>query len=142
MKKNINIPDSLMQVIAWIMGEYGATLPKQKKMIKILNLLSEAAYKTLEDETTRSYILSAITKLHSSLAFFENEKVEKTMEDYTQSRHIDVQQRAIEYQQLRNNNQSLPNNGRDLLLNTPLNDGAVLSTGFDFELSFLNGFVE
>jgi len=27
LKKNPNIPDSMLQVIAWIMGEYGSTLP-------------------------------------------------------------------------------------------------------------------
>ena len=27
LKKNPHIPDSMLQVIAWIMGEYGATLP-------------------------------------------------------------------------------------------------------------------
>lgn len=83
LKKNLNIPDSMMQVIAWIMGEYGASLPDQKKVLKILDLLSSAAYRTLEDETTRGYILSAITKLHASMNFCENEKVETVMNDYS-----------------------------------------------------------
>jgi len=27
LKKNPNIPEALMQVIAWIMGEYGSDIP-------------------------------------------------------------------------------------------------------------------
>lgn len=83
LKKNLNIPDSMMQVIAWIMGEYGATLPDQNKISKIVDLLSDAAYRTLEDETTRGYILSAITKLHASLNFVQNDKVDIVMRDYS-----------------------------------------------------------
>jgi len=45
LKKNSNIPDSLLQVIAWIMGEYGATLPDPKKQVKILEFLCDAAYR-------------------------------------------------------------------------------------------------
>jgi hypothetical protein len=141
LKKNLNIPDSMMQVIAWIMGEYGASLPNQKKVLKILDLLAGAAYRTLEDETTRGYILSAITKLHASMNFNENEKVEQVMTDYCQSKHIDVQQKAIEYKQIREVHGSLPNNGKDLLINTPITEVQVAAYGFDFELSFLNGYV-
>jgi AP-4 complex subunit epsilon-1 len=32
LKKNPNIPESLMQVIAWIMGEYGPDIPDQDKI--------------------------------------------------------------------------------------------------------------
>ena len=66
LKKNPNIPDSLMQVIAWIMGEYGAKTQNQKKIMKIIDNLCEAAYRNFEDELTRGYILTAITKLHAS----------------------------------------------------------------------------
>jgi len=64
------------------MGEYGASLPDQKKVLKILDLLCNAAYRNLEDETTRGYILSAITKLHLSSSFEENERVSTVMSDY------------------------------------------------------------
>mmetsp|Transcript_19763 Transcript_19763/g.14495 ORF Transcript_19763/g.14495 Transcript_19763/m.14495 type:complete len:181 (+) Transcript_19763:1092-1634(+) len=72
LKKNPHIPDSLLQVISWIMGEYGAKLLNQKKMQKIIDNLCSAAYRTLEDELTRSYILSAITKLQCSLGYPQN----------------------------------------------------------------------
>lgn len=63
-KKNPNIPDAMLQVVAWIMGEYGSTLPDLEKKTKIINHMVQVAYRPLEDELTRSYILSAITKLH------------------------------------------------------------------------------
>jgi hypothetical protein len=73
------------------MGEYGASLPEQKKMLKILDYLSEAAYMPLENEMTRSYILVALTKLHMAIDFEENLKVEVVMEDYITSKNVDVQ---------------------------------------------------
>jgi hypothetical protein len=91
LKKNPRIPDSMLQVIAWIMGEYGASLPDQKKKMKILDYLSEAAYMPLENEMTRSYILVALTKMHMAVDFEENLKVEVVMDDYVSSKHVDVQ---------------------------------------------------
>lgn len=72
------------------MGEYGSTLANEKKIMKILNYLSDAAYRPLEDELTRGYILTAITKLHATMGFTENLKVEQVMFDYLTSRHCDV----------------------------------------------------
>jgi len=42
LKKNPNIPDSLMQVIAWILGEYGGgpNVKDASKVLKVLNLLA------------------------------------------------------------------------------------------------------
>lgn len=76
LKKNPNIPDSLMQVIAWILGEYGGRLDDQSKILKIMDLLSQFSYGTYEDERTRGFILTAITKLHMSLNFTPNKYVE------------------------------------------------------------------
>lgn len=131
-----------MQVIAWIMGEYGAKTQDQKKVMKIIDNLCEAAYRNFEDEVTRGYILTAITKLHASQGYTDDVKVENVMADYAKSKHIDVQQRSIEYNQMKQLFQSLPLQGRDILLNTPLNEGEILSFGFDFELSFLNTYVQ
>ena len=58
------------------MGEYGSKILNQKKVDKILNYLCESAYRTVEDEITRGYILTAISKLHASLGFVEGEKVD------------------------------------------------------------------
>ena len=81
LKKNPNIPDSLMQVIAWILGEYGggANSKDSSKVLKVLNLLTQFAHGTYENERTRTGILLSITKLHASLNFAPNENVEIIM---------------------------------------------------------------
>ena len=72
------------------MGEYGAKVSQREKMLKIIDHLCVAAYRPLEDELTRCYILSAITKLHASLGFEEIPKVETVMYDYLLSKSIEV----------------------------------------------------
>lgn len=39
LKKNVNIPDALMQVIAWVLGEYGGG-PKQRDQAKTITYLT------------------------------------------------------------------------------------------------------
>lgn len=72
------------------MGEYAANLTDQKKINKILEKLCVAAYRNLEDENTRVYILNSITKLHASMNFPQNFQIEAVMTDFINSKHIDV----------------------------------------------------
>ena len=65
------------------MGEYGSKIPDQNKVQKILDLLCGAAYRPLEDELTRSYILTAITKLHASMSFIDHDQINAVMTDYS-----------------------------------------------------------
>lgn len=119
LKKNPNIPDSLMQVIAWILGEYGGG-PNSKdasKVLKVLNLLSQFAHGTFENERTRAAILLAITKLHASLKYAPNEQVEVIMRDYLSSKVLEVQERAFDYQILRQYSVD-----SSLLFSTPLTE--------------------
>ena len=64
-----------MQVIAWILGEYGSNSGEEKAR-QILNLLSQFSYGTFEDERTRAAILLALTKLHISLNFEANDYIQ------------------------------------------------------------------
>jgi len=64
-----------MQVIAWILGEYGSNAGEEKAR-QILNLLSQFSYGTFEDDRTRACILLALTKLHSVLGFEPNEYID------------------------------------------------------------------
>ena len=137
-KKNPNIPDSMLQVVAWIMGEYGSTHPDLEKRNKILKHLCNIAYRPLEDELTRSYILSAITKLHSTMGFPEHETIKQVIDDFAVSRHVDVQQRALEYKNLKAHAGKF---SQDILMNTPMNETSVLMQGFDFDLKFLDSYV-
>jgi len=44
------------------------------------------------------------------------------MENFKESKFINVQQRCLEYQVLRENHHLLPNNGVDIFNNTPTNE--------------------
>lgn len=80
-------------MIAWILGEYGGgpKQPDNTKTTNILTLISQVAHGTFEIEGTRAAILLAITKLHSSIGFLANEKVEQIMNDYRHSKVLEVQ---------------------------------------------------
>ena len=141
LKKNPNIPDALMQVIAWILGEYGAN-SEAAKVEQILNLLSQFSYGTFEDEKTRACILLALTKLHTALQFQQNDYVQQIMSDYLLSRNLEVQQRAFDYKFLHEKHHELPNNGKDLIFHVPLTESQVSAECCDFSLDFLDSVVE
>jgi len=122
LKKNPNIPDALMQVIAWILGEYGSAHSDRTKIQAILNLLSQFSYGTFESERTRACILLALTRLHSALEFENNDYVQQIMDDYATSRFLEVQQRANDYHLLRSHHRQLNNHGKDLIFKVPLTD--------------------
>lgn len=91
-----------MQVIAWVLGEYGGGVGQdQAKVSKIMSLLAQFARGAYADDRTRAAILLALTKLHATLGFSENDQVESIMKDYSTSRMVEVQDRAFEYMTLR-----------------------------------------
>ena len=141
LKKNPNIPDALMQVIAWILGEYGSN-SGQEKARQILNLLSQFSYGTFEDERTRAAMLLALTKLHAALNFEQNEYVSQIMNDYLLSKSLEVQQRAIDYKFLKEKSGQFSNNGMDLIFKIPLTEQQMQQEGFDFNFSFLDPYVQ
>lgn len=73
------------------------------------------------------------------MAFQENQQVDDVMYDYSKSKHVDVQQRAIEYKVLKVNASRV---SQDIMMKTPLNDATVTQQGFDFELRFLDSYVQ
>jgi hypothetical protein len=73
------------------------------------------------------------------MGFPDNEQVKALMDDFSNSKHVDVQQRAIEYKMLKANAGRL---SQDILMNTPMNEAAVISQGFDFDLRFLDHYVQ
>jgi len=91
LKKNPNIPESLMQIIAWIMGEYGPDVPDGDKIQQIIDELCVQVYTGYENQTTIKYIVSAISKLHLSTGFAPNAKIDAIMSNMVNSKHIDVQ---------------------------------------------------
>lgn len=78
----------------------------------------------------------AVTKLHASLGFAPNEKVDQIMSDYRHSKVLEVQQRALDYFVIRANQVS-----PQLLIKVPLTEQQVAGYNFDNNLSFLDAFV-
>ena len=64
------------------------------------------------------------------------------MKDFSNSKHISVQQRCFEYHALKNIHQQLPNSGKDIFKNTPSNEDLAIADGIDFDLQFLNQFTQ
>jgi len=131
-----------MQIISWILGEYGSLSPKKSKIRKMIDLLSESMYRTFEDETTRCWILGGITKLHASQRFDENPRVDAVICDFLESKNVEIQQKCIEYKYFSELSQGLPNSGADLSLNTPMKPSEVKAQCFDWDLSFLDKYVQ
>ena len=141
LKKNPNIPDALMQVIAWVLGEYGSGAP-EAKVRTITNLLAQFAYGTFEHERARASILLALTKLHQALNFEPNEFMQQVMADYLHSRNVEVQQRALDYKFLKSKVADLPSSGKDLIFKVPLTETQVTGENLDYSLSFLDSVVQ
>ena len=52
-------------------------------MNKILENLCTAAYRNVNEEITRVYIINAIMKIHCALGYVDNPKVEMMLIDYS-----------------------------------------------------------
>ena len=122
LKKNPSIPESLMQVIAWIMGEYAADIPDQEKVQSIIEELCGQAIIGFESDITVGLIVSALGKLHLAQGYTPNPAIDRVMHDLCNSKHLNVQQRCHEYQALKQCHTQLPGNGVDLYKGTPLNE--------------------
>eukprot|EP00457_Paulinella_chromatophora_P000644 gb/GEZN01000644.1/.p1 GENE.gb/GEZN01000644.1/~~gb/GEZN01000644.1/.p1 ORF type:complete len:1245 (-),score=250.73 gb/GEZN01000644.1/:124-3858(-) len=130
------LPDLLVQVIAWVLGEYGRmsiSASPEEITTHLVNLLS----KSYEDDSTRAWLLSALEKFVAS-----NESgpemppsVDELIRSFQKSSNLDLQQRAHEFLELAKN----PNTMAAVLPRDKfLEDGLTV----DAELSFLNGYVQ
>lgn len=142
LKKNPSIAESLMQVIAWIMGEYASEIPDQEKVNQIIDELCNQVYIGYENHVTIGMIVSALGKLHLAQGFAPNPHIDMVMRDLSTSKHIGVQQRCLEYKALKEIHTQLPNDGRGIFKGTPMNEEQLQMEGLDLDLSFLGGFVE
>ena len=109
----------MLQAVACFIIEYVSTLPDMKKRGKIIKHLSRVAYIPLENELIRSYILSANTKLQSTLEFPSNEMIDRLQDDFSNSKHVDIQQKAIEFKMLKKNAGKF---AQHILMQTPMNE--------------------
>ena len=130
-----NLCDHLVQLIAYIFGEYSLQLANGNENeiesnFKLLEYLLEKQY---DNDKTKAMILTALTKIHINLDFQKYEYVGNIMVFFSKSKNVDIQQKANEY--LRMKKKSLFKS-RDLLSNS-----ACREVKFESGLSFLNSFV-
>ncbi|CEM22902.1 unnamed protein product [Vitrella brassicaformis CCMP3155] len=135
LEKATNPPDILMQVIGWVLGEYGVLATVEGYTLEdILDLLCDAIDRTFEDSATRGWILAAITKLVGQNALWHSAGVKEVLQRYRSSQSTDIQQRCYELERLLANPQLM----RDVL---PY-DASCEDVQVDEDLSFLDDFVQ
>lgn len=85
-----SLPDVLVQCMAWVLGEYGylsETLTKEEIIDKLCTLTT----KSVNDQATRGYVLSAIFKLVAQTGSCPT-KVTSLVSMYADSKHLDISQ--------------------------------------------------
>lgn len=126
-----NIPMTLYQVAAWVMGEYGF-LTKRVSRAMMLDRLSDMAER-VTDANTRGWIVTAMMKIvahHGSMP----DNVEDAVAKLKSSRSVGLQQRCYEFQEL----VKIPGIMKRCL---PL-DGCCEEIELDEGLSFLDSLVD
>jgi AP-4 complex subunit epsilon-1 len=129
-----NMPDVLVQVIAWVLGEYArhATLDGYS-LEDIIDLLCECIERPFEDQTTRGYLVTALMK-NVAQNGIKNAAVDALIQSYRSSRLTDLQQRCYEFEQL----QHFPN----LLKRVLPYDASCEDLDVNPALPFLNAMVQ
>ena len=126
------LPDLLVQVSAWVIGEYGHT-SRQSDAVHQLHALMTAMDRTGPDQAiTKGWIISALLKIvarHGSVPA----EVQDIVLRYQNSQQVDLQQRAHEFLELVKAPQ--------LLQAVMPSDQASLEVTVDESLTFLDGYV-
>jgi hypothetical protein len=128
------LPDSLVKLMAWVIGEYGKKLYRHEddKLINCLHMLEYLLSKTYDDDMTKCMLITALTKTHSSLNFVQLDFVSNIIEKYSYDKKVEIQQRCLEYKRHLNSNTQMERNQFTTIL-----DDLDIDTG----LSFLNSYV-
>mmetsp|Transcript_22316 Transcript_22316/g.51701 ORF Transcript_22316/g.51701 Transcript_22316/m.51701 type:complete len:939 (+) Transcript_22316:78-2894(+) len=95
------LSDILVQVIAWVLGEYARLANVDGYTIEdIADLLSECIERPFEDPATRGFLVTALMKLIGQHGV-KSTTAEDIIRSYRSSRMTDLQQRCYEFEQLR-----------------------------------------
>jgi AP-4 complex subunit epsilon-1 len=124
-----NIPDLLLQVIAWVLGEFGH-LSQSADRAQITSLLVGIEKRAANDVTLRAYVLSALQK-NVAGADSVPQEVKDLVDRYRNSMSADLQQRAYEFWELLK--------APTTLRNAQPKDGYAEDVKVDVELSFIDG---
>merc|ERR1719210_2750320 len=127
------LSDVLVQVIAWVLGEYARLATVDGYTLEdIVDLLCETVDRPFEDRSTRGYLVSALQKLIGQHNLKSN-AVDTVIRSYRSSRLTDLQQRCYEFQQLQKN--------PALMQKALPYDASCEDITVDKNLSFLDSFV-
>jgi len=89
------LPDQLVQMMAWVLGEYGF-LATQVTQLDIMDSLCELAGRNFKERNTKGFIVTSLMKLSAQTGKFPS-KVAKLVEVYSNSVQVDLQQRCLEF---------------------------------------------
>ncbi|CAM9599365.1 unnamed protein product, partial [Hapterophycus canaliculatus] len=94
------VPEQLMQVMAWVLGEYGslASPPRGPREVSTA-LCAVASGPSFRDPTTCGFVVTALMKL-SAQSGEVSPPVAHLLTLYSQSKQSDLQQRCLEFLQL------------------------------------------
>eukprot|EP01102_Stenamoeba_stenopodia_P016901 TRINITY_DN5972_c0_g1_i1.p1 TRINITY_DN5972_c0_g1~~TRINITY_DN5972_c0_g1_i1.p1 ORF type:complete len:1192 (-),score=301.43 TRINITY_DN5972_c0_g1_i1:58-3633(-) len=92
------VPNILLQVISWVLGEYGylSELPLPEIIDRLCDLLSKPS----ESADSKGWIISALAKLISQMGGRLTDQVDNILRTYSNSRSVDVQQKCYEVREL------------------------------------------
>jgi AP-4 complex subunit epsilon-1 len=92
------LPDILLQVISWVLGEFGhlSSSMDRPALVRLLGTIMDRHH---DDNTTRSWILAAMLKLVAHMSTPPTE-VKDLVGKYQSSLFVDLQQRAHEFVEL------------------------------------------
>mmetsp|Transcript_75883 Transcript_75883/g.217204 ORF Transcript_75883/g.217204 Transcript_75883/m.217204 type:complete len:971 (+) Transcript_75883:67-2979(+) len=128
-----SLSDILVQVIAWVLGEYARLASVDGYSLDdIIDLLCDCMDRPFEDAATRGYIVNALMKL--SGGGLKSSGVDTVIRGYRSSRLTDLQQRCYEFEQLR----STPGLMQRVLPYDASAEDLAVNSG----LTFLDGFVK
>ena len=127
------LSDSFVKLMAWVIGEYTNKLymGDSEKIKGILQMLSYLLNKTYDDEMTKCFLISAISKIHSNMNYMQLSFVSDIMERYSRDKNVELQQRCLEYKRTQARNAIIEKN-----------DISDFNNELDFNLSFLDNYTQ
>ena len=127
------LPDLLVQVSAWVIGEYGHTSRQSDTTGQLHALLAAMDRAGADQAITKGWIISAMLKIVARQGSVPSEVLD-IVQRYQNSQQVDLQQRAHEFIELA----KAPQLMRDVL---PA-DQASVEMDVDEQLDFLDGYVQ
>ncbi|XP_068743857.1 uncharacterized protein [Montipora capricornis] len=125
------LPDILVRVISWVLGEYSYTASEYEPEF-ILDELTNLLEGKFEDPSTKGWVLSAIGKLTSQMGQLLG-NTRDVLEKYRNVVNVDLRQRCLEIHELSQNTY--------LMQSVLPMDGCCEDLEVDESLSFLDVFV-